>query len=242
MVVNEKAVESSKKDAKRYLGAGVLGVVFGSFFALFLPPIIGSIFIGCGICLLIFWKRNLRMDEMFHKYKEIIGEREVISISELASHTEEEKKIVVENLEWMMQKKFFENVQIDSGNEFFRSRDYFKKQAEKEASEAINDVNQIFEEFEDNFQEIQNDVENLMKEFEGDMSNFKIHTDQDGQKIVMQWSSFLNSNGEEGNEFYSEVCDCCGGATKIRVGGGGVCDYCGAPIGKYKKYDNREDD
>lgn len=39
---------------------------------------------------------------------------------------------------------------------------------------------------------------------------------------------------KEQDMYYSEVCDCCGGTTKIKVGGGGVCDYCRAPIGKYK--------
>lgn len=39
-------------------------------------------------------------------------------------------------------------------------------------------------------------------------------------------------------EYVSVVCDCCGGTTKIEVGGGGVCDYCRAPIGKYKELDD----
>lgn len=76
---------------------------------------------------------------------------------------------------------------------------------------------------------------------------WKINTISATTRVTEPNSNALNSQGNtsyRGNDevlYYSEVCDCCGGITKIKVGGGGVCDYCRAPIGKYKKYQNEVD-
>ena len=60
--------------------------------------------------------------------------------------------------------------------------------------------------------------------------NEKVIIEQKEELIEKQWKSFYKSKEEE--PYYSEICDCCGGTTKIKVGGGGICEYCRAPLGK----------
>lgn len=116
----------------------------------------------------------------------------------MAKLTQRDTQVVIIDLQWMMQKGFFEDVQIDNTNEFFRSRSHYKWK--------INTIStkqeRIREQSEDVFDKQRNTY----------------------------------NKSKEQDMYYSEVCDCCGGTTKIKLGGGGVCDYCRAPLGKYKKY------
>ncbi|MBQ8518882.1 MAG: hypothetical protein IJ455_04640 [Agathobacter sp.] len=234
MIINEKKVKESKDSVPAcYVTGGIL-LVLGVYWLLFSSKDWAWIVIAAGLLLAWSGKYTNSMIEKLYKYIEIIGDKEVISISELASRTGKTEEEVVRNLEGIMIYEFFENTQIDKENNFFCTRDYFEKYTEKEKQESINEMEQIMDEMEDSLQGVQTELEKI----EGNVSKFKINTEVDGQKYVIEWSSTRNGRDSVVEEYYSETCECCGGTTKIKVGGGGICDYCRAPIGSYKEYDD----
>jgi len=186
MIINEKKVKENKDGEDGcYIIASVL-IVLGAYWCLFSSKTWGLIASLVGLFVIFCGRNNKRLRESLFKYIEIMGDKEVISISELASRAGETEKLVINNLEHLIINNYFENMQIDSGNKFLRARDYFEKYSVQEEKDEIGEVQQI-------------------------------------------------TNKKE--NYYSAICDCCGGTTKIKVGGGGVCEYCRAPIGIYKELD-----
>lgn len=235
MRVNEKAVVENRKLAKSYSSIGVTSFIIG---IILLPAIsiVGVMFIVGGIVFKALSKALQKRENDFYKYKQIIGDNDVIAIQELALLAQQDKKVVLENLHWMILNKFFENVQIDSGNEFFRDRDYFKKRDGAATLTATDMVNNFFEDFGDfgnlgeNMQELQSDINEMMQNMETEISNIEMDATQGNRKIIIEWNSSGRTKTPKKDVFATAVCECCGGSTRIKVGSIGVCDYCGAPI------------
>ena len=202
MIVNEKAVELAKDNVKWKVYSGVFLVIVGPLI-LFIQNTYGVLalcFVVAGIIVICHGKHELLRIDNFYFYKDVIGDNNEIRIVDLAKRVQSDADIVVNDLNWMMQNGFFEDVEIDSRKEFFRSKTHYKWILNTVSSSTV--------------------VE---------------------QNIDSVKSKGNTSYEEKEDIYYSEVCDCCGGSTKIKVGGGGVCDYCRAPIGKYKKYQNKGD-
>lgn len=239
MIINEKRVEVDKKTGKFARVVGPFIIIL----SVLLTILTGFSFLGLGVLLGVMGVAILRLDkksqymaETFYKYKEIIGERDVISIQELASGTQEDKEVVLNNLRWMMKERFFEDVQIDSRDEFFQSRDYVKLQTRRTTATATDMVNNFFEDFGDfgnlgeNMQELQSDINEMMQNMETEISNIQMDATQGNRKIIIEWNSSGRTKTPKKDVFATAVCECCGGSTRIKVGSIGVCDYCGAPI------------
>jgi len=198
MITNEKKAELSKDNAKWLVYAGIF-LLIGAPLVLFIQNSLGAlamIFAVAGIVLICFGKQELRRIDNFYVFKDFIGDRKEVSISDLAKRVQCDSEMVIDDLLWMAENALFEDVQIDRANDSFRSRSYYKRQMDAVTANTSGNIGQN--------KAGMNKQHNPYKPKEEDL-------------------------------YYAEVCDCCGGITKIKVGGGGVCDYCRAPIGKYKK-------
>lgn len=199
MITNEKNVELCEDNTKWQVRAGMI-MMCAAILVLFIQNTYGALatfFVIVGCIEFYLGKKKLRKIKKFYKYKELIGEKAIIRLSDLATGVQEDKLEVISDLDWMIQNAFFEDVEIDSKKEFFRSRSHYEQK--------VNSIS----------------------------INEKVIIEQSEELIEKQRKTFYKSKEED--TYYAEVCDCCGGTTRIKVGGGGVCDYCHAPIGKYKR-------
>lgn len=198
MIINDKIAEAVKDSAKWQKWTGKLLIVV-AIFALSIPDMsVGLIVLSAiiGVLEVISANKKFQNVEDFYKYKEFIGDKNEIRIEDLARTMTEEKSVVLKKLEWMVKKGFFEDVEIESSGEFFRSCTHYKWK--------INSV----------------------------VPTKRTEIKQNEDITEKQWHS--QRKNKEKNIYYLETCECCGGTTKIRVGGSGVCEYCRAPIGMNK--------
>lgn len=205
MIINDEGVELDIENTKWKVYSGVFLVVVGplilfiqnTYFALALC------FVVAGVIVILHGKQDLQRIDNFYVFKEFIGDKNEIRIADLAKRVQSDKSTIVQELIWMTERGYFEDVEIDAAHEFFRSKTHY---------------------------------------------GWRINTISSSNSFYVQPSVNLTNTHQtvspktkEEVVYYSEVCDCCGGTTRIKVGGGGVCDYCRAPIGKYKKYQNEVD-
>lgn len=72
--------------------------------------------------------------------------------------------------------------------------------------------------------------------------NEDVYTIKSEFKILAEENFFCNVEMDEEGIYKKQAeciaikCDCCGGVTMIEIEKGGICDYCRAPLGKYRKY------
>lgn len=205
MIIDEKAVELAIDNAKWKVYSGVFLVIAGPLI-LFIQSTYGALalcFVVAGVIVILHGKNDLQRLDDFYVFKEFIGNKNEIRIEDLAKRVQSDKYLVVEDLIWMTERGYFQDVEIDSAHEFFRSKTHYRWK--------INTVS----------------------------ANTRAYVEPTINPVNIQRTT--SNKAKEEDVYYSEVCDCCGGTTRIKVGGGGVCDYCRAPIGKYKKYQHKGD-
>lgn len=199
MIINEKTADIAKDNAKWKMYSGVGLVIVGPLI-LFIQNTYGAlamIFVIAGIIVICVGKGELLRIDNFYTFKKYIGDRDEVSLADLAKRVQADVDIVANDLRWMIENGFFENVEIDYRNEIFRSKNHYTWERNTFST------------------------------------GTRITVESSRDVIHRQKSSYQRTNQED--LYYAEVCECCGGTTKIKIGGGGVCDYCRAPIGKYKR-------
>lgn len=200
MRVDENVVASSQKYGKIGMVVGIITMFLSVLWIIFPFPMFGLGIIGSivGYCIYVWGAKIVKMEPVLRQYEQAIVGLESISFSELADSIYEDEEKVLENLQWMWENRYFENVQLDYKNKCLKRR-VTEQECQKEEERII--------------------AEKLRQQTERERQEYR----------------------EEQQIFVSETCDCCGGITMIRAGGGGKCSYCSAPIGKYKKYDKKDE-
>ena len=124
MIINDKAADLCKENTKWEIYSGAFTLIAAGFVLLINNTYTGLAgFIVCiGVFLMWSGANKLVRIRRFDMFKEFIGEKNEVRISDMARYSQSDEEIVIGDLMWMMEHGFFEDVEITRGNEFFRSK------------------------------------------------------------------------------------------------------------------------